>query len=168
MPIPAPEKGLVIRYEYVWRDQDEAGREEAVKDRPCMVVGAITAASGGGQRVFIVPFTTAPPRDPDTSLEIPANIRRRLGLDDRRSWIRTDEANIEDGWPQSVVPVPRGPARGNFAYGTMPVGFFQTVREHMGRNRERQKLKTVKRAKTDLQEPQYRRSRPGDKSDKDR
>jgi len=33
-----PEVGLVIRHGYLWWNEARAGREEGVKDRPCVIV----------------------------------------------------------------------------------------------------------------------------------
>lgn len=41
MPWPEPEPGLVIRYAYLWRREQETGREKGTKDRPCAVVLAL-------------------------------------------------------------------------------------------------------------------------------
>jgi hypothetical protein len=35
MPLPEPEPGRVIRYNYLWAKEQEQGREEGRKDRPC-------------------------------------------------------------------------------------------------------------------------------------
>jgi PHD/YefM family antitoxin component YafN of YafNO toxin-antitoxin module len=36
LPVPVP--GLVIRYSYLWQAEHVRGREEGVKDRPCVVI----------------------------------------------------------------------------------------------------------------------------------
>lgn len=113
-----PRPGLVIRYAYVWRNEALLGREEG-KDRPCAVVLA-TRNEGGRIRVYVTPVTHSPPRDPKHAIEIPSETKRRLGLDDARSWIMTTDLNVFT-WPgPDVRPVGRrGDDRG-FAYGLLP------------------------------------------------
>ena len=38
MPLPAPEPGLVIRYDHLWYPEYEQGREDGDKDRPCGII----------------------------------------------------------------------------------------------------------------------------------
>jgi hypothetical protein len=38
MPLPAPQRGLVISYAYLWHHEHRAGLEEGRKDRPCVIV----------------------------------------------------------------------------------------------------------------------------------
>jgi hypothetical protein len=38
VPLPRPEPGLVLSYSYLWHTEHEEGREEGVKDRPCVIV----------------------------------------------------------------------------------------------------------------------------------
>jgi hypothetical protein len=86
---PAPVTGLVIRY---GRWSSQAGDGEG-KDRPCAIVLAMQEAPDGTIRVVVAPITHTPPADPDASIEIPAQVKARLGLDGERSWVRLDEVN---------------------------------------------------------------------------
>ncbi|WP_428536206.1 hypothetical protein [Rhodopila sp.] len=92
MPLPTPERGLVISYAYLWRSEHEQGREEGVKDRPCAIVLAVED-SPDGYLVTVLPITHSPPAIPEAAVEIPAATKRRLGLDDARSWIVVTEGN---------------------------------------------------------------------------
>jgi hypothetical protein len=47
VPFPEPYAGLVIRYSYLWKREQQARREEGTKDRPCAVVMAIMDQDGG-------------------------------------------------------------------------------------------------------------------------
>lgn len=71
MPLPEPVPGLVVSYAYLWRNQQEQGRDEGVKDRPCVVVLAVR--QGEGERIVTVaPVTRTPPGDPPgTGLNCP-------------------------------------------------------------------------------------------------
>jgi hypothetical protein len=114
---PEPQPGLVIRYAYLWRSEAERGREEGGKDRPCAVVLATKRGPDGKITVVVAPITHSPPQDPKAAIEIPATMTSRLGLDDARSWIVTNDLNTFI-WPGSDVrPVnPRKPEQG-IAYG---------------------------------------------------
>ena len=58
MAFPEPQPGLIISYAYLWRHEHGAGREEDVKDRPC------------------VPVTHSPPDNPATAVELPHEFTR--------------------------------------------------------------------------------------------
>jgi len=121
-----PEPGHVIRYAYLWREQAEAGQEEGVKDRPCAVL--LSVADDTRNVVTVLPITHTPPRNEDDAVEIPAATKRRLGLDDDRSWIVTREAN-RFTWPgPDVRPRPGGGLESAWM-GTLPAGLFRKVRD---------------------------------------
>jgi len=109
LPLPEPVPGLVIRYSYLWSDEHELGREEGRKDRPCAIV--LTAEERDGARpVTVLPITHSPPADDHLAVEIPIEVKRRLGLDDARSWVILSEANRFD-WPgPDLRPAPHGGA----------------------------------------------------------
>ena len=98
MPIPAPEPGLVISYSYLWHYEHGAGRDEGRKDRPSVIVLAIERPANDTTVVVVLPITHTPPADPVGAVEIPAAVKRHLGLDDERSWIVVTEGNEFD-WP---------------------------------------------------------------------
>ncbi len=109
---------MVIRYAYLWRAEHERGIEEGAKDRPCAVLLAVTDEAGD-RKVIVLPITHAPPRDPTLAVEIPTATKRRLGLDDDRSWIVIGEAN-RFTWPgPDLRPVKSGGAT-SVVYGEPP------------------------------------------------
>ena len=82
----------------------------------------------GRPTVTVVPVTHSPPDSPNVAIEIPAETKRRLGLDDDRSWIVVSEANVF-GWPGPDI---RPAVSGRFetvAYGMLPANLFREVRE---------------------------------------
>jgi len=124
---PAPVPGLVIRYSYLWASEHARGQEEGVKDRPCAVVLTSTDEAGG-QTVTVLPITHTPPSNPLLAVEIPAATKRRLGLDDERSWIVLTEAN-RFVWPgPDLRPLHPGDAA-SVAYGPLPYGLFEDIRQ---------------------------------------
>lgn len=128
MTLPAPVPGLVIRYAYLWRDEALRGLEEGVKDRPCVVILAVETA-GGDTVVTVAPITHAPPRHPETAIEIPAATKRRLGLDGERSWIIAADLN-RFVWP-GVDLRPVTPGSGRFDYGLILGSVYLAVKERV-------------------------------------
>lgn len=127
MTFSNPIAGMVIRYAYLWRSEYERGLEEGVKDRPCAVLLTITD-DAGDKKVVVLPVTHTPPHDPALAVEIPAPTKRRLGLDDARSWIVISEAN-RFTWPgPDLRPMPAGEAS-TVLYGELPGDLFRAVRE---------------------------------------
>ena len=125
MPLPKPVPGLLIRYGYLWREEHARGQEEGVKDRPCAVV--LVTADEDEQWVTVLPVTHAPPSVPELTVEIPAATKRRLGLDDERSWVVLSEGN-RFLWPgPDLRPARRGDAA-TFAYGQLPYTLFEEIR----------------------------------------
>ena len=124
-PVPAP--GLVIRYSYLWRREFLVGREEGVKDRPCAIV-AVVADDEGERHVLVLPVTHVPPEAPAEAVEMPAATKRRLGLDDERSWIILAEAN-EFVWPGPDLRPQPGRGTESVALGFLPPALFRQVRD---------------------------------------
>lgn len=126
MPLPKPVPGLVIRYSFLWSHEAKAGSEEGSKDRPCAVLLA-TTTKDDEQIVTVLPVTHTPPADERLAVEIPAGTKKRLGLDDARSWIVLSEANRFQ-WPgPDLRPVPGG-ADATIAYGLLPAALYDLTR----------------------------------------
>ncbi len=125
MAFPEPQPGLVISYAYLWHHEHRAGREEGVKDRPCVVVLAASSAANGTTMVRVAPVTHSLPDNLATVIELPQAVKRYLGLDGDRSWIVIDEVN-EFTWPGfDLRPVPR--SRDTFSYGFLPPRLFNAL-----------------------------------------
>lgn len=118
MPLPKPEPGLVIAYEYLWRHEHEAGRHQGSNVRPCAIIVAVEKRAGTTE-VVVAPITHLEPMPPSEGMEIPLKVKQHLGLDDERSWIIVTDLNAFV-WPgYDVRPVPNS-ASGEFAYGFLP------------------------------------------------
>ena len=142
MPLPEPVPGLVISYAYLWRNQRDQGRDEGLKDRPCVVVLAVKRGEGG-QVLLVAPVTHAPPRTAREAIEVPTAVKRRLGLDDGRSWVVATELN-RFTWPgPDLRPVPGRP--GTFAYGLLPMLLTLELRNRISELRKLQRLQMVGR-----------------------
>jgi mRNA-degrading endonuclease toxin of MazEF toxin-antitoxin module len=128
---PTPEPGLVIRYAFLWREAAPRGQEEGDKDRPCAIV-LTTRDDQGDTVVVVLPITHSPPRNPDLAVEVPAATKRRLGLDDDRSWIVLTDAN-RFIWPGPDLR-PRIPGdAASVACGLLPAALFREVRDRLAR-----------------------------------
>lgn len=126
MGLPEPVPGLVIRYSYLWREEHARSQEEGVKDRPCAIILA-SREEAGDRVVPVLPISHTPPADPALAVEIPAATKRRLGLDDERSWVVLSEAN-RFIWPgPDLRPLRLGDAA-SVAFGLLPYSLFETIR----------------------------------------
>ncbi|ALR20961.1 type II toxin-antitoxin system PemK/MazF family toxin [Sphingobium baderi] len=128
MPLPTPVAGLVIRYAFLWREEATRGQEEASKDRPCAVILVTQNDEDGSPLVTVLPITHTPPRDDRLAVELPHATKRRLGLDDARSWIVVTDAN-RFLWPGPDIRFTRPGDPASAAYGLLPAGIFNEVRD---------------------------------------
>jgi hypothetical protein len=126
MAFPVPVAGLVIRYAFLWREEAARGLEEGGKDRPCAVI-LVTEDDPDGAVVTVLPITHTPPRDASLAVELPPATKRRLGLDDGRSWIVVTDAN-RFIWPGPDLRVVRPGDSTSAAYGLLPAAIFIEVR----------------------------------------
>jgi hypothetical protein len=142
--LSAPERGSVIRYAYLWADENAAGREEGRKDRPVVVLALSIHERDGKTRLLVVPVTHSPIADPRDGVPVPENIKSRIGLDKEPAWIITTEANAFT-WPgPDIRPIPRRRPRTIF-YGRIPDGLLRQVARSYLANRERQQGRLVSR-----------------------
>lgn len=123
MTLPTPEPGMVLRYAFLWSDEAKSGREEALKDRPAVIVFAVRRSS---ERtiVLVAPVTHREPT-PTEGIEIPSKVKAHLRLDHERSWIIPRELN-EFVWPGPDLR-PTGES-GPVDYGFLPPRLFNKVR----------------------------------------
>ncbi len=143
MAFPLPVPGLVIRYSYLWASEHARGQEEGVKDRPCAVV-LVSADQAGDKIVTVLPITHSPQSDPSLSVAIPAIVKRRLGLDDDRSWVVLAEANRFACPGPDLRPEKAGDAA-SVAYGPLPYGLFEDIRLKFLAALKAQTARTVRR-----------------------
>jgi hypothetical protein len=125
MAFPTPEPGLVIAFSYLCSEEAEQGHAEGSKTRPCAIVVAQILEEGQAPRVVVAPITHSPPANPDRALELPAAIRRHLGLDEDGSWIILDDFNVFT-WPGFDLRT--DPKTGRCDYGFLPPLFFEQMR----------------------------------------
>jgi hypothetical protein len=118
---PAP--GDLLAYGFLWSHETDAGRDDPVKQRPCVVVLAV----GGGSNplVTVAPVTSQrPQRDGAVALNAMA-----LGIE-RPSWIIPWELNVFR-WPgPDVGPAPR-PAGAWWRLGALAPDLRRQLRERV-------------------------------------
>lgn len=126
MAFPAPAPAQVIRYSYLWHKDAVRGIEEGSKDRPCAIV-MMVKNDQDEVVVTVLPVTHTPPSNPDDAIEIPHATKRRIGLDDERSWIVLTEAN-RFFWPGPDLRMARRGDAETVLYGILPNAFYERVR----------------------------------------
>jgi hypothetical protein len=140
--VPAP--GSVIRYAYLWSDENLRGQEEGRKDRSALVLALSVKEVDGIVNVLVLAVTHTPPADPADAVAFPQDAKRRIGLDDAPSWIVTTEANAFI-WPgPDVRPVP-GRVPTTMIYGRIPDDLLQQVASSYLLNRRKQRSRLVPR-----------------------
>ncbi len=125
MRFPEPHPGLVIRYAYLWKREQDEGFEDGLKARPCAVVLSLREADGR-IRVRVLPVTHSPPDDRVPAVEIPPPTKTRLGLDADRSWIVLSESNVFT-WPGPDLRALPEQDSSAVAYGMLPKEFFRHI-----------------------------------------
>ncbi|MFB1486876.1 MULTISPECIES: hypothetical protein [unclassified Thiocapsa] len=143
MTLPEPIPGLVIRYAYLWGDAHRRGQEEGLKDRPCAVI-LVTTNQEGERIVTVLPVTHSPPADPSLAVELPPATKRRLALDNERSWVILTEANRLT-WPGPDLRFARPGDLASVAYGELPGVLFKEIKTKLLRALEARRVGLVPR-----------------------
>src|SRR3954469_13667034 len=81
-----PEPADVLSYAYLWSNEAERGEEGGRKDRPVVVVVARIEREND-TLVLVAPIPHSRPSRAADGIEIPAAVKKRLGLDREPSWI---------------------------------------------------------------------------------
>ena len=131
--IPEPEVGQVIRYDFLWKNNRDAGQVSG-KDRPCAIILMTRERSDGSRRIVVCPITHVPPAAPDGAVAMPPKVARHLGLDEDPMWVKTDQLN-EFEWRKSQIPVGISPLPdGGWVYGKLPQSLGKEVFEQVRDN----------------------------------
>lgn len=95
-----------------------------------------------GTLILVAPVTHAVPDNAAEALEIPANVRKQLGLDRDRSWIILNELN-RFVWPGPDIR----PAPGSNSpfYDSLPDWLFERVRKGVLEQNSKGGLKVTRR-----------------------
>lgn len=114
-----PSVGLIVSYAYLWKSEALASLEEGRKIRPCLVLFM------RDRLTYVLPITHSLPHEPETAVEVPALVRRFLGLDDEPQWIVLNECNTFD-WPGYDIRVEP-------QYGHIPPALYDRIRNDVAR-----------------------------------
>lgn len=112
-----------------------------MKDRPAVVVIARIVRETLTE-ITVAPVTHSAPNDPHDAVEIPARVKRQLGLNQARSWIVTSELN-RFVWPGPDIRV--APGRDTPLYDAIPELLFDQLRMAVNRHVAAGRLKVTKR-----------------------
>jgi hypothetical protein len=116
--------GHIFRYSYLWHRRHLKGHEEGNKGRPCLALALVRIEGDGSSVVRVLPITHLPPADPSDAIEIPRSVKKRLSLDEERSWIVLTESN-RFAWPgPDLRPVDNDTGY----YGALPPALFADVK----------------------------------------
>jgi len=140
-----PEPGLVIRYDFLWHEDQTQGQIHGRKDRPSAIIVVSETDESGNSDVYLCPITHSPCRNDETGFEIPLKLAKYLNLDDQRSWVKTHQINVLS-WQKDVIPY--GVSRANkdsWVFGMMPQRFTEQIIQQVKNNFSRKRLKTSKR-----------------------
>lgn len=116
MPLPKPSPGLVIGYDFLFREDEEAGLENANRPHPSAVI--LVTQNGPNQRVSLVGISHSPPSPSEAQyrMKLTPSECREIGLDEGDHWVNLRDVNSFD-WPgYDLVPI--APNRG-YVFGKM-------------------------------------------------
>jgi hypothetical protein len=146
MPLPRPQPGLVICYEFLWSHEHEAGATQGEKKRPCVVVLAVEDRMGQ-TIVTVAPVTHSEPEKPEYGIEMPRRVKAHLGLNEDRSWVITTDLN-EFAWPgEHIFPVPGGRVD-RYEYGFIPQALLTQITETIDRLAEADRHRSARDTET--------------------
>lgn len=106
-----------------------------------MVVVARIVRDGRAE-IIVAPVTHNPPDRPHEAIEMPARVKRVLGLDQERSWIVTAELN-RFTWPGPDIRV--APGRETPVFDAIPELLFDKVRAAVAKHVDVGRLRMTKR-----------------------
>ena len=121
MAFPTPRPGLVVGYDFLFREQAAAGMENASKPHPAAII--LVVAQGEQTRVSLVAISHSSPSPDDAPYRIKLTPTecRDMGLDARDQWVNLRDINAFD-WPG--YDLVRSAPGGGFVYGAMSKGTF--------------------------------------------
>lgn len=133
-----PIDGTVLRYSFLWSHEHKAGLREGAKDRACVVV-----MSSSDGRILLAPITSRPP-EKSTSIDLPLEIKRHLGLDERKSWVIASNLN-KFTWPGFDIRSVPGKIPATYSYGRLPAGFLLQIQTTLAGLAKKRLVATIER-----------------------
>lgn len=124
MALPKPRPGLVVGYDFLFREQADAGMENAGKPHPAAIV--LVVKHDVQTRVSLVAISHSPPSPSEAPYRLkltPAECRE-MGLDAGNHWVNVRDVNSFD-WPG--YDLVRSAPGGSYTYGRMSKGTFARI-----------------------------------------
>ncbi len=124
MALPTPRPGLVVGYDFLYREQADAGTENAGKPHPAAII--LVVKEDVQTRVSLLAISHSPPRSGEEPyrLKLTAAECRQMGVDSGDHWVNLQDINAFD-WPgYDLVRSARG---GSYVYGTMSKATFKRI-----------------------------------------
>ncbi len=94
--------------------------------------------------MIVLAVTHTPPQLPAEGVELPVAVKRRLRLDEERSWVVTSEAN-SFLWPGPDLRFLPGRGPESAAHGVLPPDVFRVVRDRFLAGLQTRRTATVPR-----------------------
>lgn len=133
-----PVEGTVVRYSFLWSHEHRAGLREGSKDRACVVV-----MSSDDGRFLLAPITSRPP-EKSTGIDLPLEVKRHLGLDERKSWVIGSDLN-RFTWPGCDIRMVPGRNPPTYSYGHLPSGYLLQIRSTLAGLARKRLVVTIER-----------------------
>jgi hypothetical protein len=143
---PDPTPGLVVRYDFLWKDEAKRGWQEGAKERPCAVVLSYQRTKDGELMAVLAPITHSRPEKGQAALPIPQKVGRYLRLDSDQSWIKLDELNVTLWNDPGIVPAEAGK---QWEYGRLPQGLWQPAVDTIRTLAREKRVAMIDRARGD-------------------
>ena len=141
MKKPNPEVGQIVRYDYLWRDEQLQGKIEGTKERPCAVIVAVQSQNDGSFTVLLAPITHSSKQANNAAIIIPEQAKTITGLDEDQSWLLTTEVNAVSWLDPGIVPAKKG----QWIYGYLPRGIVRKAVDTILKFGREKKLKIIDR-----------------------
>ena len=132
-----PSPGDVLAYGYLWSHESDTGRDDPVKERPCVVV--LSVGEGDHPLVTVAPITSRPPVRAGAIALSPGAV----GLG-RASWIIPWELNVFQ-WPGPDIGRAPHPAGAWWRMGALAPGTRRALRESIEAALRARKARIVRR-----------------------
>ena len=126
MALPIPRPGLVVGYDFLFREQADAGMDNPGKPHPAAII--LVVRKDVQTRVSLVAISHTPPRPEEQRfrLRLTRAECRAMGLDSGDQWINLRDINAFD-WPG--YDLVRSAPGGSYVYGTMSKATFARIVE---------------------------------------
>ncbi|MBO6687584.1 MAG: hypothetical protein JJ931_05335 [Henriciella sp.] len=139
-----PEFGLVVRYDFLFKHDEDRGAQEGAVLRKCVIVGRLKENADGNREYALLPISHLPPHDRNHAVRIQPDDAKPLGLDNR-SWIKTNTVNWVE-WPKNGLPEGiKAVSENQLGIGFMSAEVVRSSRQQLNQNLRARGFERVKR-----------------------